>query len=190
MTQLQGFSEYKNEHYESSCFTALEKHGTETFFLLHGKKSITGAIEKQSMYDLYIRTSEGEVVVPKVDIKCHMAASSVDSSKKLIKQDKTVSAKALGPIHAPAARYFIKNKTLYPLIKERQVMLITLLEGEVIKGLMVNFSRYDLQVHMKGGVELTVLRHAVYDMRDKKGRCYLKSFQKKARDWKQSSLYA
>ena len=190
MTQLQGFSEYKKEHYESSCFTTLEKSGEKTLFLLHGRTSLTGTLVRQTIYDLHVASDDGEVVIPKVEVKCHAPASSADVVGKLIKTDKTVSALELGPIHAPAHRYFIKNKTLYPLIKERQVMLITLLEGEVVKGLVENFSRYDIEMRIKGGVGLTVLRHAVYDIKDKKGRCYLKSFQKQARDWKRSELYA
>jgi len=190
MTQLQGFSDYKKEHYESSCFNARETSGEPTRFLLHGQTSLTGTITRQTPYDLYIAGEQGETVVPKVEVKYHFPASSDEVITKLIKTDKKVKALALGPIHAPAHRYFIKNKTLYPLIKERQVMLITLLEGEVIKGLVENFSHYDVEIRMKGGVALTVLRHAVYDIRDKKGRCYLKSFQKQAKDWQRSELFA
>jgi len=190
MTQLQGFSDYKKEHYESSCFTTLEESGEETLFLLHGQKSMTGTITRQTTYDIHVTSNGEEVVIPKVDVKGHAKASSAEVVNKLIKTDKKVSALELGPIHAPAHRNFIKNKTLYPLIKEKQVMLITLLEGEILKGLVENFSRYDIEMRMKGGVELTVLRQAIYDITDKKGRCYLKSFQKQARDWKRSELYA
>jgi sRNA-binding regulator protein Hfq len=190
MTQLQGFSDYKKEHYESSRFTTLEKSGEKTLFMLHGQRSITGTLMRQTPYDIHVASDHGEVVIPKVEVKCHAQATVSEVVDKLIKIDKTVSGHELGPIHAPAHRYFIKNKTLFPLIKERQVMLITLLEGEVIKGLLENFSRYDIEMRIKGGVGLTVLRHAVYDIRDKKGRCYLKRFQKEARDWKRSELYA
>jgi sRNA-binding regulator protein Hfq len=190
MTQLQGFSDYKKDRYESSCFTALEESGEETLFLLHGRTSLTGTLVCQTIYDIHVESDKGEVVIPKVEVKCHAHASAAYVVNKLIKPDKSVSALELGPIHAPAHRHFIKNKTLYPLIKEKQVMLITLLEGEVIKGLVENFSRYDIEMRIKGGVGLTILRHAVYDIKDKKGRCYLKSFQKEAKDWKRSELYA
>lgn len=190
MAQLQGFSDYKKTHYHTSSFDALEAGGEPTRFLLHGGASLTGPVTRQTPYDIYVAGDEGETLVPKVEVKCHFPASSEEALTKLIKVDKKVKAMDLGPIHAPAHRYFIKNKTLYPLIKERQVMFITLLEGEIIKGLVENFSRYDIEMRMKGGVAITVLRHAVYDMRDKKGRCYLKSFQKQARDWQRSELFA
>lgn len=190
MTQLQGFSDYKKEHYDFSCFDTLETSGETTRFLLHGKKSLTGTLVRQSAYDIHVNGDDGEVVIPKVEVKCHFPDASAAVLTKLIKTDKKVAALGLGPIHAPAHRYFIKNKTLYPLFKERQVMFLTLLEGEVVKGLVGDFSRYDIEMRMKGGVALTVLRHAVYDIRDKKGRCYLKSFQKQAKDWQRSELFA
>ena len=189
MPELQGFSDYKKEHYESSAFTTLETSGEESLFLRHGGTRLTGTLMRQSIYDLYLDTALGEMVVPKVEVKCHTSASTSETVAPLIKIDKKVAALALDTIHAPAHRYFIKNKTLYPLTQERQVMFLTLLEGEIIKGLVEDFSRYDVTMRLKGGIRLTVLRHAIYDMRDKRGRCYLKWFQNKAKDWKRSKLY-
>ena len=60
-------------------------------------------------------------------------------------------------------------------MEERTVLFFTLLEGEIIRGLVTAFSRYDLTVSLKGGVSVVVMRHAVLDVRDKKGRCYLKA---------------
>ena len=60
-------------------------------------------------------------------------------------------------------------------MNERQVLFFTLLEGEIIRGIAADFSRYDITVHLKGGIPVILLRHSVYDLRDKAGRCYLKS---------------
>lgn len=79
------------------------------------------------------------------------------------------------PIIFPKNRHYIKNKTLFPLMQQREVLFFTLLEGEIIRGVVLAFSRYDLTVGLKGGIPVVVLRHAVLDVRDKKGRCYLKS---------------
>ena len=95
----------------------------------------------------------------------------------------------LEPIFSPKHRNFIKNKTLFPLMKEKRVLFFTLIEGEMIRGVVTDFSRYDITVSLKGSVPVTVLRHAVYDLRDKKTRCFLKSFQEEHRDWEKSGLY-
>ncbi len=90
---------------------------------------------------------------------------------------------------APAERYIVKNKTLFPLMKEREVVFCTLMEGEVIRGLVADFSRYDLTMHAKGGLLIVILRHSIYDLRNKQGRCMLRSFQDKHKDWQKSALF-
>jgi sRNA-binding regulator protein Hfq len=74
-------------------------------------------------------------------------------------------------------------------MKDREVVIFTLLEGEVIKGIITAFSRYEITVHLKGGVLVTILRHSVYDLRNKRQRCFLKSFQERHRDWEKNDLY-
>jgi hypothetical protein len=74
-------------------------------------------------------------------------------------------------------------------MQERQVVFCTLLEGELIRGLVAEFSRYDMTIHVKGGLPIVIMRHSVYDLRDKKGRCLLKSFQDKHKDWEKSALF-
>lgn len=62
-------------------------------------------------------------------------------------------------------------------------------EGEVLRGLVSAFSRYEITVDLKGGIPVVLLRHAVYDLRDKAGRCLLKSVQDARRDWQKSSCW-
>jgi hypothetical protein len=112
-----------------------------------------------------------------------------DSIQGFIKTDEKVRALGLEPIFSPHKRYFVKNKSLFPLMKEREVVFFTLLEGEMIRGLIAGFTRYDITVHLKGGQPVTILRHSVYDLRNKKGRCFLKRFQEEHRDWEKSPLF-
>jgi sRNA-binding regulator protein Hfq len=59
-------------------------------------------------------------------------------------------------------------------MEQRQVLFFTLLEGEVLRGAISGFSRYEITLSMKGELPLTILQHAVYDLRDKNGRGYIK----------------
>jgi hypothetical protein len=95
----------------------------------------------------------------------------------------------LEPIISPKKRYHIKNKSIFPLMKERAVLFFTLIEGEIIKGIVAGFSRYEITVNLKGGIPVTILRHGIYDLRNKKGRCFLKSFQETNRDWEKNPLF-
>ena len=89
----------------------------------------------------------------------------------------------------PAARHHVKNKSLFVLMQDREVVFFTLLEGEVIRGVISAFSRYDITVNLKGGLPVVLLRHSIYDLRDKQGRYYLKSFQDIHRDWQKSEYF-
>ena len=83
----------------------------------------------------------------------------------------------------------MKNKSLFPLMKEKEVLFFTLLEGEIIRGIIADFSRYDITVSLKGARLVTILRHAIYDIRNKEGRSFLRSFQEEHRDWQKSPIY-
>ena len=188
MKMLQGFSEYKKENYHRSCFTELIQSQEKALLFCHDGQLLEAEIAQETPFDLIL--SNGQEPLPKVAVQACARASEKKALAKLIKWDSKVKEDHNAPILAPGERYFIKNKSLYPLMKEREVLFFTLLGGEKIKGIMTGFSRYDIEVHMKGGVAITLLRHAIFDVRNKKGRCFLKSVQKEAREWKKSELYA
>ena len=115
-----------------------------------------------------------EEEIPKISVKLLYPASHAEAMK-LIKSEPKVRDLALEPIIRAKDRHHIKNKTLFPLMEEREALFFTLLEGEVVRGLVSAFSRYELFVSLKGGMQVMVMRHNVLDVRDKKGRCYLKA---------------
>ena len=82
----------------------------------------------------------------------------------------------------------MKSKSLFVLMKDREVVLFTLVEGETVRGIIGEFSRYDITVHVKEGLPVVLLRHSIHDLRSKRERCYLKSFQDVHRDG-QKSIY-
>ncbi len=190
MGHLLGLKEYLDEAYNSSIFDqALDlKHPWE--FHLHGYRVARATILENLTYDLKVDVEgQGEEVLPKIQIKFLYPSDVAESVRPIIKIDEKVKALGLAPILSPRQRYFIKNKSIFPLMKEKQVAFFTLLEGEVIRGIIAGFNRYEITVNLKGGIPVTILRHSVYDLRDKKGRCFLKSFQEKHRDWEKSDLF-
>jgi hypothetical protein len=190
MGYLRGLNEYLEEHYARTVFDTASQSGEPWELQLHKHKVIEATIVGNQKYDLEIQSPDiSDKILPKVNVKFLYPKPEGEKVKPLVKIDKTVKALNLEPIASPRERYHIKNKTLYPLMRERKVVLLTLLEGEVIKGIVDGFSRYELSVSLKGGLPITVLRHAVYDLRDKRGRCFLKEFQETHRDWRKSELY-
>jgi hypothetical protein len=187
---LLGFREYLDSAYADSVFDrALD--GEKLWNLhLHGHRLMVGTVVENSTYDIKVRVNgEKAEPIPKLEVKFLYPAELHDSVAPLLKFDKKIKALQLKPIVCIGERHFVKNKSLYPLMKKREVVFFTLLEGEMIRGVIADFSRFDVTVHMKGGIPLTILRHSVYDLRNKQGRCFLKSLQEKHRDWKRSDLF-
>jgi len=190
MGYLSGLQEYLDEGYNLSIFDQALASGQPWQMHVHGHRIITVKILENLKYDLKVTIEgTGDEILPKTQVKLLYPKDQAGSVTPLIKTDNKVKDLGLDPIISPRNRYHIKNKSLFPLMEERSVVFFTLLEGEIIKGLVAGFSRYEITVNMKGGIPVTLLRHSIYDLRNKKGRCFMKSFQETHRDWEKSPLF-
>jgi hypothetical protein len=190
MGYLVGLKEYLGEFYNKSIFEQVVDSREPWEFHLHGRRTIKGRALENLTYDIKVETeAQKEQVLPKVEIKLLYPAHRDESVQPLIKINEQVLKLGLGPILSPRQRYFVKNKSLFPLMKDQEVVFFTLLEGELIRGIIAGFNRYEITVSLKGGIPITILRHSIYDLKNKKGRCFLKSFQEEHRDWEKSHLF-
>jgi sRNA-binding regulator protein Hfq len=190
MGHLEGLNEYLAENYDVSVFDTAMASGKPWEFHLHGRRALRAVVLENRKWDITLDIAGKEKEeLQKIQVNYLYPADLSESVKPLIKADKKVESMNLEPILAPRKRYFVKNKSLFPLMKEKEVLLFTLLDGTVIRGIVTDFSRYDVTVSMKGGALVIILRHSIYDLRNKKGRCFLKSFQDAHRDWEKSPLY-
>lgn len=190
MPKLIGLKEYLAENYEKSIFEEAFASKSLFDFHIHGNQILTAQISEVQKYDVELSPSNGEpVMLQKTDIKFVHSHEHLDQILKLLKYNEHVKKQKLEPIVTVKERKFVKNKSLFPLMKDREVMFFTLLEGEILRGVIASFSRYEITLHLKGGIPVVIFRHAVYDVRDKKNRCYLKHVQEKTKDWQKSSYF-
>ena len=190
MGNLLGLQEYLDESYHKSIFEQAMDSGKPWEFHIHGHRIIRGTILEDLTYDLKVDIEgNGEQALPKIELKLVYPVHIADSVRPMTKIDEAVRALGLSPIFSPHMRNFVKNKSLFPLMEDKEVLFFTLLEGEIIKGMITGFSRYEITARMKTGNPVTILRHSIYDLRNKKGRCFLKKFQEEHRDWEKSSLF-
>jgi sRNA-binding regulator protein Hfq len=190
MGQIEGLSEYLAQNYEVSVFDTAMASGKPWELHLHGHRTIRAIVLENRKWDVTADViGQEREEIQKIQVKYLYPAEASDSIKPMVKMDKNVESLKLEPLFNPRKRYFVKNKSLYPLMKEKEVVLFTLIEGEVLRGIITDFSRYDVALSLKGGIPVTILRHSIYDVRNKRGRCFLKSFQDEHRDWEKSPLY-
>jgi hypothetical protein len=190
MKHLKGLKTYLAKHDAVSVFEEAQAQNQPYILHLHGQQIIQARIVSTATYDLKILTNTNEIrEIPKLQVKFLYLVDYKDAVQKRLKFDPKIKAAGIEPIISLSQRHHIKNKSLFPLMMQKEVIFLTLLEGEIVRGLIAGFSRYDITVHLKGGVPVTILRHSVYDLRNKKGRCYLKSFQNAARDWQKTEWF-
>jgi len=175
MASVSPLKKYLAENYGKSAFDLAGKDPLPWVYHLHGRRIVSARLVQNTTFRVVLAIDgKPEEEIPKIGVKLLYPASHTEAAARLIKSDPKVQALALEPIIRAKDRHHIKNKTLFPLMEEREVLFFTLLEGEVVRGLVSAFSRYELLVSLKGGVQVAVMRHGVLDVRDKKGRCYLK----------------
>lgn len=175
MNDSTGLNEYLKDNYEKSVFDAALNDSSPWVYHLHGREIVQARLVRNDTYDIVLSIdSQPAREIGKTSIKLLYPVVYAQAAGKLLKMDPKVQARRIEPIISPKLRHHIKNKTLFPVIQQRTVLFFTLLEGEIIRGLVLAFSCYDLTIGLKGGIPIVVLRHSVLDVRDKNGRCYLK----------------
>jgi hypothetical protein len=176
MSETGTLNRYLEDNYNKSVFDAALGDPSPWVYHLHDRRIVHARTVSDSTYRVVLSVDgQPEKEIEKTSIKLLYPASYAQVAEKLIKSDPKIKANPLAPIIYPKARHHIKNKTLFPLMQQREVLFFTLLEGEIVRGLILAFSRFDLTIGLKGGIPIVVLRHGILDVRDKKGRCYLKS---------------
>jgi hypothetical protein len=190
MGYLIGLNEYLAAHYHKSLFDQAVLNGEPWIIHAHPRRTLKARILEAVAYDIAVSRAEGgREVLPKIQIKFLYPAYVADSVRSLLQLDRTVQALNLGPHFSPRCRHHVKNKTLFPLMEEKIDLIFTTLEGDLLKGIITGFNRYEITVYVKEELPVTLLRHALLDIRDNQEKCYLKTFQEKREDWKKSSLY-
>lgn len=188
---LAGLKSYLETNYEKSVLDEANSRLEILNFYCHANESFNATVKENMKYDvlLKIEGSGEEKLVTKHDIKFLHSEQVSDSVSTQVKIDQQVKKMRLEPTENLALRNHVKNKSLYVLMKEREVLFFTLMEGEQLRGIIQDFSKYEITLLLKGGIPVTIFRHSIYDLRNKKGRCFLKRFQEKHKDWKKSSIY-
>ena len=166
---------YLKENYGESIFDQLLSSQQKFVLHCHGHEILRGTVAANDPFDVLFKDDQkGEIEVNKLQIKFLFDATAEASIDKLVKVAPDIRKRNLDPILQTGSRNHVKNKTLFPVMQERRVVFLTTLEGELIRGIVTGFNRYEIIIKLKDGTPVVVLRHALYDFRDKKGVSLLK----------------
>ncbi len=189
MGYLLGLKEYLEEAYHYSIFQQAVDSKDMWALHLHGHRIVQTKIVEDLIYDIKLASENQEVEeLAKLQVKCLYPTNLLEPIKGIMTINQQVKSLELQPIVKPQDRYVIKNKSLFPLMKQQENVRLTLLEGEELQGIVIGFSRYDL-TFLAQGVPIVILRHSIYDLQSDTGRSFRKSFQQDHKDWETSELF-
>ena len=179
-TPLQGLKAYMKEHQMDSIFERENGSDSVWCLFLHDGRCVTGTISENEKYEFVLTDAEGAAEkIHKVNVSFLCREQDRSDVIKQMKARQVEEDKIEGPHFSPRYRHHVKNKSLYPLMNRREVLFFKMLGGQVLRGVVTEFSRFEVFLNMKRGVPVVILRHAVLDLRDKKNRSYLKTVVEK-----------
>ena len=182
---LAGLQDFLQAHQKDSVFDREVGKESSWCLFLHGDERKKGKIQNDQTYEIDLVTQGGVVEkIHKVNVKMLCEASKEEEVLGRLKTNEALKGAPEGPHFGPRYRHHIKNKSLFPLMNRKEVLFFSTLEGEVLRGVVTGFSRFEISLSMKGGVSVVLLRHAIFDVRDKKGRSYSKeAVEKTGKYW-------
>ena len=103
--------------------------------------------------------------LPKTDIKyCYKAKDATDI-QSIIYYNEEIKEQNLKPIIQRKKRYSIKTRTIVQARRARHTIEVTMLEGEVFRGLVDWVSRYEIKMILENESKIVVFRHAICDFK-------------------------
>ncbi len=147
----------------SALLVALADETPLTLFL-HGQRVTAGRVTGVDRYEVVLDGKDGEERVHKLQIKMLCASSDLRRARRQIKRAPKVPRTA-EPVPLPQDRYGCSDRRLFGYLDQETDVRVTLLEGERLRGTVTWLSRWEFGLQQRKGVEMTVFRHALADIR-------------------------
>jgi sRNA-binding regulator protein Hfq len=134
--------------------------------VLHDGRTLKGTVKKLELYQFeFEEDGRPPETIHKLMVMYAYAPGEWKGVKKGIKHDK--DKKPAGPEVAPAPRpqdrYSCSDKRLFQYLDRRTEIAVTLLDGDVLRGTITWFGRYEFGLKLRTDAEITVFRHALKD---------------------------
>lgn len=159
--------EHRAENRDRSCLDQAHDSGEPLGLALHGKERITGQIQAVDAYTVTVLESGATAPqeVHKLQLKYAWNPDDAKKLRRALRTDKALAADPKEPIPRPQDRYTCSDKRLFLYLDAEQPVLVTLLEGEQLRGTITWFSRYEFGLQLKD-IQVVIFRHCLHDLAD------------------------
>ena len=154
--------EHRREHQNRCSFDAAIEAKSPLVIGLHGQRVLEIEVLENLKYDVKLSGPDGLIEIPKHEVKYLYDPSCAKVVKKILKIDRELADKPRSPITKVAKRLKIRDDLLQRAIDLKTHLSVTLLEGECFAAEVLKYSRYEIGMQLKPGVELQVFRHALH----------------------------
>lgn len=153
--------QHRDTHRERTCLV----EGAAITLGLTGGRTLTGVVRSVDAYSFVFQEDGADPVeLHKLQAKFAYAPSAWKVVKKALRVDKRVAAQPREPALRPQDRYSCSDKRLFGYMERHLDVSATTLEGDLLRGRVAWFSRYEFALELKPGVELVLFRHALRDI--------------------------
>lgn len=153
----------KEHRAENLTRTALTQ-GAQVALARFGGEETRGEIVEVGPYAVEVKSEDGETSeIHKLDLRYVFDPNDWKGVKRASKKSKTEDPD-VRPAPRPQDRYTCSDRRLFTYIDKKAEVSVTLLDGQVFRGTVAWFSRYEFGLVLKGDLEIAVLRHALGDL--------------------------
>lgn len=153
--------EHRTENRDRTCLTV----GNQLAVVLHDGRTLAGTVELVEPYTFRVAAEGTEPEdVHKLQAKYAYNPSDWKKVKKAVRQDKEVAKQPAEPAVRPQDRYSCSDRRLFGYLDQGTEVVATLLDGDVLRGTVGWFSRYEFGLGVRGDIEVTVFRHSLHDL--------------------------
>jgi sRNA-binding regulator protein Hfq len=132
---------------------------------LHEGTTLKGTVIDVEPYQIMFRPDSGEpVAIHKLKLLYAYAPDAWKAVKKGIRVDKKHGRDTEQPAVRPQDRYSCSDRRLFGYLDRNVDLNVSLLSGEVLRGHITWFGRYEFGLKLRSDAEITVFRHALRDL--------------------------
>ena len=147
---------------------------TPMFFGLYNHTLLSVTVTGFTKYDFVLQVAlnpdhiGGETErqeLPKTDVKyCYKAEDATDI-QSIIRYNEEIKKQNLKPVIQRKKRYSINTRAIVQARRAQHTIEVTMLEGEVFRGLVDWVSRYEIKMILENESKIVVFRHAICDFK-------------------------
>lgn len=190
MGYLRGFKETVEKAYKQSAFDLAKNSGQRWRFYMADGGCEVGKVIENKKYEFILEPEANTTKeIKKLSVELMFPDALTGKLETFIRTDESLIEDKHEVSVAIKERHHIKNKTLYPLVMDKERVSITTYSGKIIEGVITTFTHFELLLTLGEKLPVIILRHCVLKADSLKGVNLLKEYQRVEKPWRKSRFW-